>query len=158
MAGRNLDFFYSHYIGEISKVVSKNFCHAIRPRNLTQSCLRSIRLLWCGRFIQHKLVINGRVSDSFFLQTTLLISCKVRVKRSRFCPVIFFFQRIFFLFLFSLITVVFSVACKQMMMKTMIFHLASKYHFLHSFTNVKSQLICGHRAVIKLEYCLFWHQ
>ena len=32
-------------------------------RNLTQSCLRSIRL----RLIQHKFVINVRVSDTSFL-------------------------------------------------------------------------------------------
>ena len=56
----------------------KKLCHAIHQRNLTQSCLRSIRSLQCARFIQHKLVINARVSVKVFLETTLLISCIVQ--------------------------------------------------------------------------------
>ena len=42
---RNLDFFYLHYIREISQVVNKNLCHAIRRWNLTHSCAVSMRLL-----------------------------------------------------------------------------------------------------------------
>ena len=58
----------------------KKLCHVIRPRNLTKSCLHSIHLLQYACFIQHKLLINVRVSDIVFLQTTLLISCIMPVK------------------------------------------------------------------------------
>ena len=36
--------------------------------------------IYKGGFIQHKLVINARVSDIVFVQTSLLISCIVRVE------------------------------------------------------------------------------
>ena len=62
--------FYSHYVGESAKLFSKKLCHAIGPRNLTQSCSHSTHLLWCARFIQHTLVHkNGHISESFLANT-----------------------------------------------------------------------------------------
>ena len=74
--------FFTHTTSEKSaKLFSKKLSHAIRLRNLTQSCLHSIRLLCCARFIQHKLVINAHLLDIVFFQTALLIFFIVRVKR-----------------------------------------------------------------------------
>ena len=73
-----------------AKLFSRKLCHAICPRNLMQSCSHSIRKK-CAHFIQPMFVINARVSERVFLQTTLMIFCIVRelwVKKSRVHPVI----------------------------------------------------------------------
>ena len=63
----------------IRKVVFKKLSHTIHPRNLTQSCLHSIRLLRLFH-TAYAFSQNARDPDRVFLQTTLLISRILRVK------------------------------------------------------------------------------
>ena len=75
-------FFNLHYIREISKVVlkKKTLVMQYARETLCNPVCLAYRLLYCTHFIQHKLVIYAHVYDIVFLQTTLLISCIVRVK------------------------------------------------------------------------------
>ena len=76
-----LDFFYLHYIGEISKVVLKKTLSCNTPTKLNAILFAQHTLaVMCSFHTAFKLVINACVSDILFLQTTLLISCIVRVK------------------------------------------------------------------------------
>ena len=77
-AGRNLDYFYSYFMQEISKVVFKKTMscntpsklHSIQSAQHTLACLLKMR----ARFRHHTLVINTCTTDRAVLWTTLLIS------------------------------------------------------------------------------------
>ena len=90
--GRNLEYFYPKckvVFKKSAKLFSrKRLSCNILPRHLIPSSSHSLRLCTCHRcvhFIQHTLVINVCVTVR---KATLLISSRVKVKTSRFHPVV----------------------------------------------------------------------